>query len=76
MILLNLTGNPRLDHKLGCARLKGAVLIGDPSCARCVQLGAVKPRRRSRRIPKERTASREEQYGRYLDCGPAAWDDR
>jgi hypothetical protein len=21
-------------------------------------------------------ASREEQYGRYLDCGPGAWDDR
>ena len=21
-------------------------------------------------------ASREEQHGRYLDCGPAAWDDR
>ena len=21
-------------------------------------------------------ASREEQHGRYLDCGPQAWDDR
>jgi hypothetical protein len=21
-------------------------------------------------------ASREEQHGRYLDCGPGAWDDR
>ena len=24
----------------------------------------------------ERIASREVQYARYLDCGPAAWDDR
>lgn len=23
-----------------------------------------------------RVASREEQHGRYLDCGPGAWDDR
>jgi len=28
-------------------------------------------RKRSRRY-----ASRVEQYGRYIDCGPAAWDDR
>ena len=28
------------------------------------------------REPKRRVASREEQHGRYLDCGPAAWDDR
>lgn len=27
------------------------------------------PRRR-------RYASRAEQYARYIDCGPAAWDDR
>jgi len=26
--------------------------------------------------PREKVASREEQYARYLDCGPAAWDDR
>lgn len=26
--------------------------------------------------PRERTASREEQQSRYIDCGPAAWDDR
>lgn len=25
---------------------------------------------------RERHASREEQYARYIDCGPAAWDDR
>jgi hypothetical protein len=24
----------------------------------------------------ERRASREEQNERYIDCGPAAWDDR
>jgi len=24
----------------------------------------------------ERKASRDEQHSRYLDCGPAAWDDR
>lgn len=29
--------------------------------------------RRSRR---SRNASREEQHGRYIDCGPGAWDDR
>ena len=33
-----------------------------------------RPKRRVRWV--ERTASREEQYGRYLDCGPLAWDDR
>ncbi len=25
---------------------------------------------------KERIASREEQHARYIDCGPANWDDR
>jgi hypothetical protein len=25
---------------------------------------------------KPRNASRSEQYARYLDCGPQAWDDR
>jgi hypothetical protein len=24
----------------------------------------------------EQPASREEQQSRYIDCGPAAWDDR
>jgi hypothetical protein len=28
------------------------------------------------RVGRERQASREEQHGRYLDCGPGAWDDR
>lgn len=26
--------------------------------------------------PRRKYASREEQHGRYIDCGPAAWDDR
>ena len=26
--------------------------------------------------PSETIASREEQNARYIDCGPAAWDDR
>ena len=26
--------------------------------------------------PRRRYASREEQNARYIDCGPAAWDDR
>lgn len=26
--------------------------------------------------PTESRASREEQQARYIDCGPAAWDDR
>lgn len=31
------------------------------------------PTKRTRRTA---SASREEQHQRYLDCGPAAWDDR
>lgn len=31
---------------------------------------------KGKRVRRERHASREEQHGRYLDCGPAAWDDR
>lgn len=26
--------------------------------------------------PRERRAPRAEQYARYIDCGPSAWDDR
>ena len=33
------------------------------------------PAPRRRRASRE-FASRDEQHGRYLDCGPAAWDDR
>jgi len=33
----------------------------------------IKPKRQAAR---RRHASKEEQYGRYLDCGPDAWDDR
>lgn len=29
-----------------------------------------------RHRPQRRYASKAEQYGRYLDCGPSAWDDR
>ena len=28
------------------------------------------------RKPREQYASRTEQYGRYIDCGPSNWDDR
>lgn len=28
------------------------------------------------RRTRERVASRAEQHARYIDCGPAAWDDR
>jgi|SRR5882672_1640389 len=31
---------------------------------------------RKARKRRRTTASREEQRARYLDCGPAAWDDR
>lgn len=34
---------------------------------------AINPPRRGARI-RNRHASREEQQGRYLDCGPSAWD--
>ena len=38
---------------------------------------ACAPVRKARqRTSRERIADRETQYGRYLDCGPAAWDDR
>jgi hypothetical protein len=40
-------------------------------CKRCAQPDA--PVRDSRG---ERIASAEEQHARYIDCGPAAWDDR
>lgn len=29
-----------------------------------------------RTAPASRGASRAEQHGRYVDCGPGAWDDR
>jgi len=35
---------------------------------------AAQPQKRTRR--RGQHASRQEQYGRYLDCGPLAWDDR
>ena len=34
------------------------------------------PRKAPKRRRVVREASREEQHGRYLDCGPGAWDDR
>lgn len=62
-------------------------LFAKPNYARraasmCFRLG-LKPRGAAtkrvvrnggRVLPRE--ASREEQYGRYLDCGPENWDDR
>jgi hypothetical protein len=33
-------------------------------------------KRPTRTRNRERKASREEQHARYIDCGPAAWDDR
>lgn len=35
-----------------------------------------RPRLRRRSPTQEQYADRETQHGRYLDCGPAAWDDR
>jgi hypothetical protein len=34
-----------------------------------------KPVRKPRKF-REKHASREEQYARYIDCGPQNWDDR
>ena len=60
-------------------------------CKRCVKEKARRtaqsqndPRRmasafkklKTRKTPREKIASREEQHARYIDCGPAAWDDR
>jgi hypothetical protein len=58
------------------------------TCAKCVKEAARRAAQRATAPapampwsghPKQgrrHTASRAEQYGRYLDCGPAAWDDR
>lgn len=40
-----------------------------PATAKAASAWADRPRG-------DRVASREEQHGTYLDCGPAAWDDR
>lgn len=59
----------------------------DPSCLcyRCkgirnspnfVSPGATGNPRKRKPYRKLKVASREEQHGRYLDCGPQAWDDR
>jgi hypothetical protein len=40
-------------------------------CKRCAQPDAV-----ARDSRGERIASAEEQHARYIDCGPANWDDR
>ena len=57
------------------ARAAGAALTGELACKGApIPEPQAKPVRTQR--SRERVASREEQYGRYLDCGPAAWDDR
>ena len=53
-------------------------------CKRCIKetarravQSAADPRNKpQRRAAPRRHASKEEQYGRYLDCGPSAWDDK
>ena len=55
-------------------------------CARCTKerarraaqsaVSAPKPKLRSPKRAAIKEASREEQHGRYIDCGPGAWDDR
>jgi len=61
----------------------------DPECQcqRCIreaerrstqaqeQAAQLQQARRSRRHTPKRHASAAEQYGRYLDAGPQAWDD-
>jgi hypothetical protein len=46
----------------------------------CVSGGARRPgdaiKARRRRSDRAQVADRETQHGRYLDAGPAAWDDR
>jgi len=37
----------------------------DGMCKHCAEPASV-----------ERHATRDEQHARYIDCGPAAWDDR
>lgn len=55
----------------------GIELTGELAIPGVVVVVAHRPRPQTRiRRPRERVASREEQYARYLDCGPQAWDDR
>jgi hypothetical protein len=62
---------PKHPYTIGC------------ECKRCVREAARREaqRRTTNRGAraaslKPRCATREEQRARYLDCGPAAWDDR
>lgn len=58
--------NPITQVHVGCEH-------GDslPSTEQALNVPKPKRPRRPRRV-----ASREEQHGRYIDCGPGAWDDR
>lgn len=52
---------------------------GGIKCPCCTPMNSVKKTRiyinRSERRKFKQNASREEQYGRYIDSGPGAWDD-
>jgi hypothetical protein len=63
-----------LRHARKAAQASGQPLVGD--LALPGQIRPPVPVRSRRRVPRERYASREEQYGRYLDCGPQNWDDQ
>lgn len=50
----------------------------NPDCKQPFKLteGRMPSQPKHRRAPRERIASREVQYARYLDCGPLNWDDK
>ena len=45
-------------------------------CKACAEPNAVTSDRSTYNRRGERIASADEQHARYIDCGPAAWDDR
>lgn len=45
--------------------------VSCPTCAAWLEERAARRRPRGPAV-----ASREEQHGRYIDCGPGMWDDR
>jgi hypothetical protein len=53
-----------------CYRCKG--IRNNPFPSRVVAMQT----KAKRRNPRQKVATREEQHARYLDCGPANWDDR
>jgi len=57
------------------ARANGIPLTGELALHGRNERGPIAPKP-ARRRKRNEYASRDEQYARYLDCGPQNWDDR